>query len=58
MLRKSNTLAAGVKVVYKKVAKAIKELIGALWNTKNKAIKIALADRHRVNRCFNLLGLV
>lgn len=34
------------------------ELIGALGTTKNKAMKVALADRHRVNRCFGLLGLV
>ena len=58
MLQKSNTPAAGVKVMYKKVAKAVEELIGALGTTKNKAIKIALADCHRVNRCFDLLGLV
>jgi hypothetical protein len=58
VLRKSSTLAARVKVVYKKVVESVEELIGALGTTKNKAIKIALADRHRVNRCFDLLGLV
>ena len=58
VLWKSNTPAAGVKVVYKKVVEAVEELIGALGTAKNKAIKIALADRHRVNRCFDLLGLV
>ena len=58
VLRKSNTLITGVKVMYKKVAEAVEELIGALGTAKNKAIKIALADRHRVNRCFDLLGLV
>ena len=58
MLWKSDTPAAGVKVMYKKVAEAVEELIGALWTTENKAIKIALADRHHVNRCFDLLGLI
>ena len=58
MLQKSNTPAAGVKVMYKKVAEAVEELIGALGTAENKAIKIALADHHRVNRCFDLLGLI
>ena len=58
VLRKSNTLAAGVKVVYKKVVEAVEELIGALGTAENKAIKIVLADYHRGNRCFDLLGLV
>jgi hypothetical protein len=58
VLRKSSTPAAGVKVVYKKVAESVDELIRALGTTKNKVIKIALADRHRVNWCFNLLRLV
>ena len=43
---------------YKKVAEAVEELIEALGTAENKAIKIALADHHRVNRCFNLLGLI
>jgi len=49
VLRKSNTPAAGVKVVYKKVAEAVEELIGSLGTAENKAIKVSLADRHRVN---------
>jgi hypothetical protein len=44
--------------VYKKVEESVNELIGALGTAKNKVIKIALADHHRVNRCFDLLGLV
>lgn len=58
VLRKSNIVAASVKVVYKKVAEAAEELIGALGNAENKAIKIALANRHGVNHYFDLLGLV
>ena len=58
VLWKSDTLAAGVKVMYKKVAKAVEELIRALGTAENKAIKITLADRHRVNQCFDLLGLI
>ncbi|XP_066351472.1 autophagy-related protein 23-like [Miscanthus floridulus] len=58
VMRKSNTPAAGVKVMYKKVVKAMEDLIGALGTAENKVIKIALADRHRVNRCFDLLGFV
>ena len=57
VLQKSNSSATGVKVMYKKVAEAIEELIGALGNTETKAIRIALADRHHVNRVFDLLGL-
>lgn len=48
---------AGVKDVYKKVAKATEEHIGALGNMEIKAIRAALADRHRVNQVFDLLGL-
>ena len=58
MLRKSDTPAAAVKVMYKKVAEAVEELIGALGTVENKAIKIALVDRHHFNRCFDLLGLI
>ena len=36
----------------------MEELIEARGTTEYKAIKIALADHHRVNRCFNLLGLI
>ena len=36
----------------------MEELIRALGTAENKAIKIAMADRHHVNRCFDLLGLV
>ena len=43
--------------MYKKVVESIEDLIGALGTEENKVIKIALADRHRVNRCFDLLGL-
>jgi hypothetical protein len=57
VLRKSNTLAAEIKVVYKKVVECVEELIGPLGTAKNKVIKVALANRHRVNRCFDLLGL-
>ena len=49
VLRKSDTLAAGVKVVYKKVAEVVEELIGSLGTAENKAIKIAFVDHHRVN---------
>jgi len=44
--------------MYKKVAEAVEELIRALGTAENKAIKIALADRHCVNRCFDLFGLI
>ena len=54
----SNTLAVGVKVMYKKVEEAIEELIGALGTIENKAKKIAFADHHHVNQCFDLLRLV
>jgi hypothetical protein len=57
VLQKSSSLIAGVKDVYKKVAEATEELIGVLGNTENKAIRAALADCHRVNRAFDLLGL-
>ena len=43
--------------MYKKVAKAVEGLIRALGTQENKAIKVALADRQCVNRCFDLLGL-
>jgi hypothetical protein len=56
VLQKSSTPAVGVKVMYKKVVESMEELIEALRTAENKAIKIALADRHR--RCFDLLGLV
>jgi hypothetical protein len=46
-----------VKSVYKRVAEMVDELIGALGTQENKAIKIALANHPRVNRCFDLLGL-
>ena len=42
--------------MYKKVAKAVDGLIGALGTQENKAIKVALADHQRVNQCFDLLG--
>ena len=44
--------------MYKKVAEAVEELIRALGTAENKAIKIPLADRHHVHRCFDLLGLI
>ena len=57
MLQKSNSSSAGVKTMYKKVSKAVEELIGSLGNTETKVIRIALADHHHVNRSFDLLGL-
>ena len=36
----------------------MEELIRALGTAENKAIKIALTDRHCVNRCFDFLGLI
>ena len=48
---------ADVKTMYKKVAKAVEALIRALGTQENKVIKVGLADHHRVNRCFDLLGL-
>ena len=47
---------ADVKTMYKKVANAVEALIRALGTQENKAIKVALANRQRVNRCFELLG--
>jgi hypothetical protein len=47
VLQKSSSLVVGVKDVYKRVAEATEELVGALGNTENKAIRAALADRHR-----------
>ena len=44
--------------VYKKVAEAMEEIIGALGTAENKALKIALADHHHVNWFFDLLGLI
>jgi hypothetical protein len=58
VFQKSNSPMASVKTVYKKVAEAVEGLIGALRTQENKAIKVALADRQRVNRCFDLLGLI
>jgi hypothetical protein len=43
--------------MYKMVSEAIEELIRALGSTETKAIRIALANHHRVNRAFDLLGL-
>ena len=56
MLQKSNSSAAGVKTVYKKVSEAVEELIGSLGNTEAKVIRIALADHQCVNQSFDLLG--
>jgi len=47
----------GVKVVYKEVANGTEELVGALGHAEIKAIRVALANRHCVNRAFDLLGL-
>jgi hypothetical protein len=47
VLQKSSSLVARVKDVYKRVAEETEELVGALGNTENKAIRAALADRHR-----------
>lgn len=58
MLQKCSSPVSRVKAIYKKVAEATKELIGALRSTVNKAIRVALADHHRVNRAFDLLGLM
>ena len=49
VLQRSGSSVVRVKAVYKKVAEAIEELIGTLGNMENKAIRAALADRHRVN---------
>ena len=57
VFQKSYSSTADVKTVYKKVVEAIEGLIGALSTQENKAIKVALADHQRVNRCFDLLGL-
>jgi hypothetical protein len=61
VLQKSNSLVAGVKDVYKRVAEAAEELVGALGNTENKSIRAALANRHHrwgsMNQAFDLLGL-
>ena len=57
MLDKSSTPVVGVKAIYKEVAKATEELVGALGHAEIKAIRVALANRHCVNRAFDLLGL-
>jgi oligoribonuclease NrnB/cAMP/cGMP phosphodiesterase (DHH superfamily) len=57
VLQKSNSSAARVKTMYKMVSEAVEELIRALGSTETKAIRIALADHHRVNRAFDFLGL-
>jgi hypothetical protein len=57
VFHRSGSSVAGVKDVYKKVAEATEELIGALGNTEIKAIRATLADRHRVIQVFDLLGL-
>jgi phosphoribosyl-ATP pyrophosphohydrolase len=51
-------LAAGIKAIYRKVAEAAEELVSALGTIENKAIRATLADRHRVNQSFDLLGLM
>ena len=48
---------AGVKAFYKKVVEAIEEFIGALGNIETKVIRATIADRHHINRAFDLLGL-
>ena len=48
---------AGVKAFYKKVVEATEEFIGALGNIETKVIRATLADRHHINRAFDLLGL-
>ena len=44
MLQKSNSSAAGVKTVYKKVSEVVEELIGSLGNTKTRPIASLLID--------------
>ena len=46
----------GIKTIYREVEEATEEQVGALGNVEAKAIRVALADRHRVNRAFNLVG--
>jgi hypothetical protein len=57
VIQKCNTLVEGVKAIFKRVAEMVEELIEALGTQENKAIKVALANHPRVNRCFDLLGL-
>jgi hypothetical protein len=42
--------------VYERVSEQVKGLVGPLMLPENKLIKKALADHHRVNRCFDILG--
>jgi len=57
VIQKSKISMEGVKALYRRVAETIEDLIGALGTAENKVVKVALADRPRVNRCFDLLGL-
>jgi uncharacterized protein YwlG (UPF0340 family) len=57
VLQKSSLTVARIKVVYKEVAEVAEELVGAIGSSEIKTIRVALADCHRVNRAFDLLGL-
>lgn len=54
---KGRTSAEGVAAVLDIVKKESKDLVGPLMTPKLKLIKKALDSRHRVNRCFDLLGV-
>ena len=49
VLQKSSYSVAGVKAIYREVAEATEEIVGSLGSAETKAIRVALADRHRVN---------
>jgi hypothetical protein len=48
---------AGIKAIYKEATEVAEELVGAIGSSEIKVIRAALADCHRVNWAFDLLGL-
>lgn len=57
VLQKSSSLVAAIKAVYMEVAEPIEKLVSGLGNTEIRVIHVALANHHRVNHAFDLLGL-
>lgn len=57
-IEKGHTQAEGVESVYKLVEKEVENLVGPLMTPELKLIWNALDKRWRVNRCFDLLGIV
>jgi hypothetical protein len=57
-IQKGHTQAEGVESVYKLVEKKVENLVGPLLTPELKLIWNALDKRWRINRCFDLLGIV